>query len=101
MKLETEELQTVLGKTLQDIISDIFGQKKIIELNRKLLSFTNKLSDQLGDYEFKTSQERQIALRRNSLYDLIIEDFFEKRKLHKNFQGQCTTSGAISTTSPG
>lgn len=97
MKLETEELQIVLGKTLQDIISDIFDQEKIFGLNRKLLEFTNKLSDQLGEYEFKTSQERQIALRRNSLYDLIIEDFFKKRKLHKTFQGRSISISMLSS----
>ena len=97
MKLETEELQIVLGKTLQDIISDIFDQEKIIGLNRKLLEFTNKLSAQLGEYEFKTSQERQIALRRNSLYDLIIEDFFKKRKLHKTFQGRSINISMLSS----
>lgn len=97
MKLETQELQTVLGKTLQDIISDIFDNGKVYELNRKLLEFAKSLSDKLGDYEFKTTQERQIALRKNSLYDLIIEDFFVKRKLHKNFQGRPISISMLSS----
>lgn len=97
MKLETEELQIVLGKTLQDIISNIFDNNKITELNTKLLEFTNELSSKLGDYQFKTVQERQIAIRKNTIYDLIITDFFAKRKLHKDFQGRPISISMLSS----
>jgi len=97
IRLETDELQRALGMTLHDVVTAIFAPKSVGELNRKLLEFTKKLSETLGEYEYKSPKQRQETIRKNNIYTLIIEDFFVKRKLHKKINGKALDISALSS----
>ena len=82
-QLETKEIQALMGETLNKIVERCVPQQNIQDINTKLNNFIESLSTILGDYSFRTPGERQVYLRKNDIYKLIIEDFFKIRKLHK------------------
>lgn len=82
-QLETKEIQSLMGETLNEIIEKCVPQSKIQEINTSLNNFIDNLSLTLGEYSFRTSGERQVNLRKNDVYKLIIEAYFKIRKLHK------------------
>ena len=82
-QLETEEIQSLMGETLNEIVEKHVPQSEIQEINRNLTNFLDSLSNILGDYSFRTTGERQVKLRKNDVYKLIIDAFFKIRKLHK------------------
>jgi predicted ATP-dependent endonuclease of OLD family len=82
-QLETEEIQSLMGETLTEIVEKQVPQSKIQEINNNLTNFLESLSAILGDYSFRTTGERQVKLRKNDVYKLIIDAFFKIRKLHK------------------
>ncbi|WP_422356685.1 AAA family ATPase [Roseivirga pacifica] len=82
-QLETKEIQGLMGETLNDIVAKCVPQTKIQEINTKLNEFIDGLSATLGDYSFRTGGERQVNLRKHDVYKLIIEAYFNIRKLHK------------------
>lgn len=82
-QLETEEIQSLMGETLNEIVEKHVPQSKIQEINKSLTSFLDSLSTILGDYFFRTTGERQVKLRKTDVYNLIIDAFFKIRKLHK------------------
>lgn len=82
-KLETEEIQVLMGETLIQILSERVPQKQISEINASLNSFIETLSKELEIYSYRTPTDRQQYLRKNEVYNLIIQSFFSARKLHK------------------
>lgn len=82
-KLETSEIQVLMGETLTQIISQRVPQTKINEINTSLNSFIDTLSQELEVYSYRTPTDRQQNLRKNDVYNLIIQSFFSTRKLHK------------------
>ncbi|TNE52842.1 MAG: ATP-binding protein [Bacteroidetes bacterium] len=82
-QLETREIQGLMGETLQDIVAKCVPQSKIQEINANLNEFIDGLSATLGEYAFRTGGERQVNLRKHDVYKLIIEAYFNIRKLHK------------------
>lgn len=82
-QLETEEIQKLMGETLHDIVAKCVPRNKIDEINRELNTFIDSLSKTLGEYSFRTGGERQVNLRKHDVYKLIIEAYFNIRKLHK------------------
>ncbi|OYY73485.1 MAG: hypothetical protein B7Y40_09620 [Gammaproteobacteria bacterium 28-57-27] len=82
-KLETNEIQVLMGETLTQILSDRVPQARINEINTSLNSFIDTLSQELETYSYRTPTDRQQNLRKNDVYNLIIQSFFSARKLHK------------------
>ncbi|WP_348620833.1 AAA family ATPase [Pedobacter lusitanus] len=82
-QLETKEIQSLMGETLNDIVEKCVPQSKIQEINSNLNGFIDNLSSILDEYSFRTGGERQVNLRKNDVYKLIIEAYFKIRKLHK------------------
>jgi len=82
-KLETEEIQVLMGETLIQILSERVTQKQISEINTSLNNFIDTLSKELEIYSYRTPTDRQQYLRKNDVYNLIIQSFFSARKLHK------------------
>ena len=82
-KLETNEIQILMGETLAQILSQLVPQQQINDINTSLNSFINTLSDELEFYSYRTPTARQQNLRKNDVYNLIIQSFFNARKLHK------------------
>ncbi|MEZ9526640.1 AAA family ATPase [Enterovibrio norvegicus] len=88
-KLETAEIQGLMGETLHQILSQRVPESKVREINTELTSFIDSLSDELdGQYCYKTPGMRQLNLRKSDLYNLIIQAFFNNKKLHKKSSGQ-------------
>ena len=82
-QLETKEIQSLMGETLNEIVEKCVPQSKIQAINSDLSLFINSLSEILGEYSFRTTGERQVNLRKNDVYKLIIDAYFRIRKLHK------------------
>lgn len=82
-KLETDEIQILMGETLIQILSERVPQKQINEINASLNSFIDKLTEELEVYSYRTPTDRQQHLKKNDVYNLIVQSFFSTRKLHK------------------
>ncbi|MDP8175758.1 AAA family ATPase [Phocoenobacter skyensis] len=82
-QLETEQIQKLLGTNLTDIISQSVPQKTINEINKGLSKFINDLSSYLNGYVFKSIGEREKNIKKRHIHNLIIENFFSSRILHK------------------
>ncbi|GET24545.1 AAA family ATPase [Prolixibacter sp. NT017] len=82
-KLETTEIQALMGESLNEVLEQRVPQTQISEINRSLNDFLTNLSRELGNYSFRTPTDRQQNLRKNDIYRLIIEAFFSIRKLNK------------------
>ncbi|QUX92308.1 hypothetical protein CYL31_13265 [Marinomonas sp. A3A] len=86
-KLETSEIQVLMGETLVQILSERVPQRQINEINSSLNSFIDTLAQELEIYSYRTPTDRQQYLKKNDVYNLIIQSFFSTRKLHKK-QGE-------------
>jgi predicted ATP-dependent endonuclease of OLD family len=82
-QLETREIQSLMGETLNEIVEKCVPQGKIQEINTSLNKFIDSVSDILEEYAFRTGGERQVNLRKHDVYKLIVEAYFKIRKLHK------------------
>ncbi len=82
-KLESQETQLLMGESLTEIIDRIIGARKVTEMNTALNNFLNGISDELIDYAYRTPTDRQQHLKKGDVYNLIIQAFFNIRKLHK------------------
>ncbi|WP_299780855.1 AAA family ATPase [uncultured Formosa sp.] len=81
--LENQHIQALMGKTLIDVIAKCVPRSEISKINTNLNKFLKELEDVLLEYSFRTSSDRQLMIRKANVYNLIIEDFFRTRKLHK------------------
>lgn len=89
MKLERAEIQILMGEQLNDIITNNFNETQLYNLNTGLRDFLDSLSGELVDYSYRTPHtSRQQNLKRADINNLIIQSFFNIRKLHKS-----TTTG--------
>ncbi len=82
-KIEKDDIQKLTGKNIFDEISKIISPKKLDEINKNLNTLVEKISTQLNEYEFKTSQHRNKNIQMQSLISKIIEEFFSLRVLTK------------------
>lgn len=82
-KLETKEIQALMGETLIQVLEERVPNRQITEINKSLNDFLVGLSNELEDYSFRTPTDRQQNLKKIDIYNLIIEAFFNIRKLHK------------------
>ncbi|MCK8521479.1 ATP-binding protein [Aquimarina sp. D1M17] len=82
-KLETTEIQALMGESLFEVLEERVPQSQIAQINRSLNQFLTTLSEELDIYSFRTPTDRQQNLRKNDIYKLIIDAFFTIRKLHK------------------
>lgn len=82
-KLESQETQLLMGESLTEIIDRIIGPQKISEMNTALNTFLREISEELIDYAYRTPTDRQQHLKKGDVYNLIIQAFFNIRKLHK------------------
>lgn len=84
-KLETKEIQSLMGETLYERLDKIVDEKTIKNININLVEFIRNLSKDLDDYSYKAPKQRQPRLKKLDIHNLIIKAFFEIRKLHKKF----------------
>jgi predicted ATPase len=82
-KLETSEIQKLMGESLEQIIKDKIPTTTISKINSELNSFISQIEKELQIYSYRTSGDRQQNLKRRDIYNLIIDAFFRIRKLNK------------------
>lgn len=82
-KLETSEIQKLMGESLEQIIKDKIPTTTISRINNELNSFISQIEKELQIYSYRTSGDRQQNLKRRDIYNLIIDAFFRIRKLNK------------------
>lgn len=82
-RLETKEIQVLMGETLNEIISQRVTPGQISEINRSLNDFLDTLAAELDIYSYRTPTDRQQQLKKGDVYNLIVQAFFNIRKLHK------------------
>lgn len=89
VKFETEEIQHLIGSDLIDIVNGQLSEDQIKNISKNLKAFVDDLSEKIPDYKFKIKdRERQANLKSKEIHDLIIQDFFTKRELHKENLGK-------------
>lgn len=86
-KLETIEIQALMGETLNEILERCVTTQSIQSINRSLNDFIDGLSQELIEYSYRTPTDRQQNLKKQDVYNLITQAFFNIRKLHKK-QGE-------------
>ena len=82
-KIETKEIQVLMGESLENILSQRVTKKQITDINKSLNDFLDEISQELDGYSYRTITDRQQNLRRSDVNNLIIQAFFSIRKLHK------------------
>ncbi|MDI1301387.1 MAG: AAA family ATPase [bacterium] len=82
-KLETDEIQALMGESLNEILEARVPASQITEINRSLNEFIETLSTELDGYSYRTPTDRQQNLKKNDVYNLITQAFFNIRRLHK------------------
>lgn len=87
-KLETKEIQVLMGESLEEIIKGKITDSNIRDINAKLDEFINGLENDLNGYVYKTIQRRQSKVKRADVYNLILETYFSVRKLHKKLKDE-------------
>lgn len=80
-KLETSEMQKLIGKKLKDEIQNILQSNKIVQkINDQLNSLLLKVEEYLKDYTYKQSNTKQ-QVKNYDLIPKIIEAYFETKYL--------------------
>ena len=87
VRFETHELQTLLNTNLNDIISKYLTKTDIFNISKGLKEFVDVLSSKLPNYKFKAPTYNQPNLKADKIYNLIVQDFFSLRQLHKEGKG--------------
>ncbi|ENV27640.1 ATP-binding protein, partial [Acinetobacter baumannii] len=82
-KLETSEIQKLMGENLYDELEGLITKTDIREINTKLNGYITSLSKDLVEYTYRTSGLKQQYLKPKQVYDLVIQAFFNIRKLFK------------------
>ncbi|OOF51502.1 hypothetical protein BKK54_02540 [Rodentibacter genomosp. 1] len=90
MKLETKQVQMLMGESLEDILKSKITETTIREINGNLDKFISDLENELNGYVYKTIQHRQSKVKRSDIYKLIIDTYFNVRKLHKKIKDDQT-----------
>lgn len=96
-KLETNEIQILMGETLHEILEQRVTSGQIRDINNSLNTFITSLANELDGYSYRTPTDRQQNLRKNDVYNLIIEAFFNIRKLHKQEGAHWLEIGELSS----
>lgn len=82
-KLESIGTQVLMGESLHEILDRIIGESTIGDINRDLSGFLEEISTKLVNYTYRTPSDRQKRIQKKEVYNLIIQAFFNVRKLHK------------------
>ncbi|GKH60111.1 TOPRIM nucleotidyl transferase/hydrolase domain-containing protein [Campylobacter ureolyticus] len=92
-KLETQNMQKLIGKNINDEIAKIVGDKNLNNINNNLNKFIKDLESDLPMYSYKNKSKRT-NISMNELTQKIIELFFSIRTLHKsNIEAEELSSG--------
>lgn len=91
-KLETLDMQKLMGKNIKDEIAKIIEDKnKLKEINEKLKNFTKDVEQNIQkteiEYKYKSLSNKQ-SITKNDFVQKVIELFFSIQVLHKNINSK-------------
>lgn len=95
--LENKHVQGLMGKTLIEIVEEMVPKREIEKINSSLNKFLGSVNGIFGNYAFRNSASRQQMIRKASVYNLIIEDYFKTRRLNKHVSGHWLEVGNLSS----
>ncbi len=96
-KLETSEIQKLMGESLEQIISKSISASAINSINKGLNSFLSDLEQELGTYTYRTKGDRQQNIQKRDVYNLITKAFFRIRKLNKKHNNEWIEISSLSS----
>ncbi|TVK96888.1 hypothetical protein AYI72_19930 [Shewanella algae] len=97
-KVESDILQSLLGKSLDSTIKGFVSDQFISGINKDLQSFIDDLSKSLEDYEFKKPAKRQSLFNQSHVTSKVIDAFFSDKVLnHKDKHGNLTPVSHLSS----
>lgn len=96
-KLETSEIQKLMGESLEQIIQEKIPNETIGKINAELNNFISQIDNELEIYSYRSSGTRQQNLKRKDVYKLIIDAFFRIRKLNKKDSNGWTEISSLSS----
>ncbi len=97
-KLETKEIQILMGETLHERLEQIITPDAIKAINTNLNTFIDDLSISLVNYAYRTrTAHRRQNLKKSDIYNLVIEAFFGIRKLHRQQGSNWLEIGLLSS----
>lgn len=96
-KLETSEIQKLMGESLEQIIKQKIPDETITTINNELNDFITQIEQELEVYSYRTSGDNQQNLKRRDVYNLIIEAFFRIRKINRRDSSGWIEIGSLSS----
>lgn len=96
-KLETKEIQKLMGESLEQIIKQKIPDDTITTINNELNGFISQVEQELDIYSYRTTGDNQQNLKRSDVYNLIIEAFFKIRKINKKESSGWIEIGSLSS----
>lgn len=82
-KIESKTVQALLGKKIEEIVRSTIKRDTISDINKKLNSFLDDISETLQFYEYKKPAKKQNLFNQSHLTQKVIEAFFESKILTK------------------
>jgi len=89
-KIENFEMQLLIGKNLKDAIASIIGQDTVSTINNKLSKFIHEnIEAKLTSYKYQDEhrEKRQKNVTIKEFTNVIIENFFKSKILHRKEMG--------------
>lgn len=81
-KLETVDMQRLIGGDIQDKIYEAIGNHALDQINTRLDEFLKNLGETLGDYLYQAPGRKQLLTKRD-LVAKVIEAYFSVKTFHK------------------
>jgi predicted ATPase len=96
-KLETEEMQKLMGNMMGEVLENAIPNKVAEDISKKLKDHLEQLANDLEIYSYRSHLKVSPNIKRSDIVDLVIEEFFRIRKLHKKLDESWIEVGALSS----
>lgn len=85
---ENRDLQRLMGGRIREEMASVISKDAVKEISHHLKSFIVQISGNLNGYKFRAPGSQQPNLKPQKIYELIMEQFFSLRMLHKCSDGR-------------
>jgi predicted ATP-dependent endonuclease of OLD family len=87
-KLETDDMQKLMDKSIKDIIQDTIKQTSLDSINKSLNTFIEEISKKLDSYTYRKPTGGKASITMPDLVSTIIREYFSIRFLTKKISGE-------------
>lgn len=98
-KLESQTIQSLLGQKIDKIVKGLIDKAVIADLNLKLSSYLDDISEKLVNYEYRKPGLKQSLVNTSHFTSTIIESYFGSKVLNK--RNSKTSTVPVSSLSSG